>query len=269
MGWKTSIERFITNGSYIKMLENEKKLELLRNEIRDYQSTTGQKRFHWHTEGVIGIFESVRVFSKDSNEIKEYLMQLGVLPLVTTIKWKVLTPKEQMQLKPYEIKSLPKMKFSPTGELKVDSQKLNRFVLEFGGDSVSEKVMLWKHTKSNFEQLQREWKLIKAHILLDLNNNEPICCDFGSIVCMPSDPILRGIDVYRVLGGEVIIKYGSIDYEKLLPFISRGFISEKEVLKYRKVIDMRVRYMLIEYEKYNRRIDFYYQKLIRISNLSE
>lgn len=249
------------------MLENEKKLKLLRNQISDYQSTTGQKRMHWHTEGVIGIFESVRVFSKDSIEVKEYLMQLGILPLVTTISWRVLTPKEQLQVKPYVIKLPPKMKFSPAGGLKEDSQKLNRFVLQYGEDSVSEKVMLWKHTKSNFEQLLREWKLIKAHILLDLQNNKSIRFDFGSIICTPSDPILRGIDVYQVLGEEVIMKYGTINYEKLLPYMIRGIIREKEILKYRKVIDVRLRYMLIGYEKFNRRIDFYYQKLIQMSNL--
>lgn len=68
------------------MIELEKVLNTLRDQIREYQSQLGKKRMKWE-EGAVGIFESVRVFDKNIIGLQEYLNYLGLLPAVTRIDW--------------------------------------------------------------------------------------------------------------------------------------------------------------------------------------
>jgi hypothetical protein len=59
-----AVQYFITSGKYLEMVEIKRKLEIIKGQLKQYQLEYDLKEMTWIKEGVIGYFESVRVFDR-------------------------------------------------------------------------------------------------------------------------------------------------------------------------------------------------------------
>ncbi|WP_308636534.1 hypothetical protein [Paenibacillus silvisoli] len=257
------LRRFIANGDYLRMLEAERKYKLLYEQIREYQDAIGMRRIYWQTEGVVGFFDSVRVFEEDSIKLKEYLMQLGLLPVVVKVSWTALLLEEQNQVKQMVVHLPASLKLVISKKITTNPQQLKEFTNVIDKQCVKNKVLLWKREKMIYENLKKEWNKIKSALLVEMHPNEIIQFDYGSVSCFSKDPIIRNTDIYQELGEEVLMSRGKIDSKQLTFYMTRGFISKREVTQYRKIRDIRIRYTLITLENLIRRNEHYQQSLLK------
>lgn len=78
----------------------------------------------------------------------------------------------------------------------------------------------------------------------------------------------RGVDLYRICGQEVLFNCNSINMSELEIYMAKGFLKKSELSAYRRIIDIRLRYTVMESHKEKRRNEYYHGRLSYLSNLS-
>jgi len=263
------INLFINSGKYISMTESESKLKILRENIKEFQASTGQKKYQWYEQGVVGIFDTIRTYEENTRAFKEYLIQLGLLPKLVNIKWSMLTNKQQEEIEPWAISVPSTIRFTVNSSHKYNHSSINEYVASLRNTSIDTQVGMWKHEKTKYELLHNEWKYYKKNVVPIMSQHKKIQLDQGSLTCISEEPKLYASDIYRVLGKEIFLECGTIKNELLMEYVTKGFIHKSELALFRKVRDVRLRYSLFLNERYDRRLDFLQDKLTKYSTNSQ
>lgn len=261
-------QAFIENGKYIELLESTKQLEILRNHIREYQSISGKKRMEWQDQGVVGIFEENRVYDNDIEGLKSFLHNLGILPFVSKVDWTLLSDEEKEQMKPWVLKQPHRICFAPKKEWKLEVSRLKNYEEWSRSIKLIEQVEEWKRKKMRNDIIKGEWEREKERLLFLSSTKDLLQCDYGRISCCQNKPMLRGVDLYRICGQEVLFNCNSIDMSELEIYMAKGFLKKSELSAYRRIIDISLRYTLMELHMEKRRSEYYQGRQSYLSNLS-
>jgi hypothetical protein len=93
------LELFIEDGSYNKLKYTTKIIDNIKGLIRHDLNSRGIRRETWEEYSVVGKFKMVNRYKYNHQSLNEYLFDLGILPLVGSIKQALLTEEEIKTLK--------------------------------------------------------------------------------------------------------------------------------------------------------------------------
>ncbi|KZS44927.1 hypothetical protein AK95_03245 [Paenibacillus sp. LC231] len=264
MKYVDRFQSFISKGHYHRMIESEKKLSCLRENIREYQTSTGEKRLEWTELGVVGFFQGIRVFEDDIEALKDHLLQLGVLPVVTKIDLESLPVDLQESMKSWTIPKRPTIRFSPNKTVRIDPTRLHGYREWVGNMDVNDQVKAWTHEKDKYEVLSNEWMHLKRLLVIDIKPLQRFKLSCGSVACVPSKREVLGVDVFQHIGTEALMTFGRVDMKKVMLYTGRGILKKSDVDTYRKVVDVNLRYTLMQTRKEELRNQYYHEYLMNL-----
>ncbi len=260
-----SLRTFVESGRYDELDLNIKKLAILRDNIKEHQSNVGVKRMEWTEQGVVGIFEGYRIYDSDMEGLKTFLADLGLLPLLCKVEWSVLSEEEQERMKPWAVSQLSSVRFTPKKDRKSDIDTLSNFEKRVCKLEVVQLVDEWRLRKMRSDLLTNQWKSIRLKLQAELSAPGCYRFDFGTINCSTTAPLLSTTDLYHQLGEEAVMKYGKVDSSLLPAYMAKGFFSKNDLKRYRKVIDIRLKYTLMQIHAEQRRREFYQEYFRKLS----
>lgn len=171
-------------------------------------------------------------------------------------------------MKPWVLKQPLRICFTPKKAWTLEGSRLNNYEEWSRSIKLIEQVEEWKRKKTRNDIIKGEWEREKERLLSLSSSKDLLQCDYGRISCCPTKPILRGVDLYRICGQEVLFKCNSIDMSELEIYMAKGFLKKSELSAYRRIIDIRLRYTLMELHKEKRRSEYYHARQSFLSNLS-
>lgn len=170
------LEKFIELGYYEQLKSLIKHADTLKQLVRDELEDQEIERYVWEEYGVVGKFRIVKRYKYDHNSLKEYLFDLGILPVKSSIKPELLHDDEEDLLE--EVKSsrdqLEKpMRFFPKKILQEKVlQVTSERALRLDQLSTSECVYLWREYKRLIDKLEKQWNTILTTIRRSFNDKE-------------------------------------------------------------------------------------------------
>ncbi|WP_426452563.1 hypothetical protein ACP26L_11010 [Paenibacillus sp. S-38] len=90
----SEFDLFIAKGNYQKLKYTEKKIELIKELIRDALKSQEVKCETWPEYGVVGKFKTVFRYKYDHENINRFLYELGILSISASIKEQFLDYEE-------------------------------------------------------------------------------------------------------------------------------------------------------------------------------
>jgi hypothetical protein len=264
------ILKFIQDGSYLKLKQEEEKLYHLKNIIRAEQDELNLKRIVWNELGIVGEFETYRQYNYNYTDINILLLDLGMLQLNTFVRSDELLEEEREKLKHIQIPEKYFLRFSASNDLR--EQILDKqYKPNLNNLRLIEKVALWRDSYIKFELLNNRWENERMSALesSDYKLTETIIIKNGTLSIVKSPVRYRSDKVIDTLGIETILNAARVEHDKLVEFTARGFLKKKELNNLRKVIDVKRRYLLMTLQKEDKKKEYWYTKLKNLSRLSQ
>lgn len=263
------ILNFFQDGSYLKLKQEEEKLYLLKEMIRAEQDELNLKRMVWKEQGVIGEFETYRQYSYNHLDLNVLLLDLGILHLNTYVRSEELSEEDMEKLKHIQVSKKYFLRFTASKDFREQISN-SQFDPRLNHVGLIEKVALWRESYNMFERLNTRWKSERKGALASsdwkISKKVTISSGMLSIIELPSR--YRADTVVDILGLETVLKKARVDQNKLVEFTARGFLMKKELNNLRKVIAVNRRYLLMTIQNEMKKKEYWYTKLIKLSELS-
>lgn len=266
----SNFEKFLENGDYSRLKRISEETKLIKDCLRDELIKEETKRIEWRECGVVGKFRSVNRYDYNHIALNEYLFNLGILPVLSTVKETCLTEQEKQSiLEANKVDQEDRVYFIPTKLTNLGIKEAQDFDLKINQLSTIEKVFLWKEKMVFKEKLEREWK---AHLnsingLLKKKGNSKIEPRFGTVT-LKSKNRYYPFDVLELFGEDVLIRSTRVRLEILEEYAAKGFLNMSEINNYRTVVNVEQQFVLMELEKEERCKDWFSKRLNKLSELS-
>jgi hypothetical protein len=264
------IKHFVSSGMYKEFKRHEERVKLANRIIRQRQEALDEKRMEWTAAGVVGKFVAFNVYEYDRVGLNEYLMDLGILPIVASIDAKTLTPAQLTEF-------LLHLKLPSSFYVRYTPNKLNRVDLTEIADEFShtdqlslvDQVHMWKQAKIKLDSMELKWEKARATALESpmLLKNKKLSYEFGSFSLIEKALEYQAEDVLRLFGQEVLISSSKVDMTELDEYAAMGFLKKSEIESFRKVIDVDLRYVLIEASKENQMFSYFNRRNQKLASL--
>lgn len=264
----SSLMYFLTSGKYKRLFILDKHLEILRDRIRTYQEMVGEQRIEWLEQCVVGKFIHFRKYDYDERGLKEFLDERGLLPVVSTIKWRELSVEEQNCLDLEQASLRETLKFIPNNEYSIKKDSIEDFKIQISNLDINDLVWQWKLKKVEYKTLLKHWNWICLNSPKVLSNSEGYK-QYGTVCIKRIDPILDVVQVFNKLGRELFLKHCNLQDELIITYGLKGYYSLKEVRKFRSLVDIVSRYYLMEAHEERRVREMLENKLRRYSVISQ
>jgi hypothetical protein len=203
-------------------------------------------------------------------ELNEYLYNLGILPMLSSVKETCLTEQEKKSLcKASKFDRENSVCFNPSKLSNSGFNGAQDFDLTINKLSTIEKVLLWKEKMLFREKLEKEWKLLLNSLigLLKQEENSKIKLMFGTVT-LKSKNLYYPIDVLELFGKDVLIQSARVRLEKLEEYAAQGFLNMSEINSFRRVVNVEQQFVLMELDKEERCKYWFNQRLNKLSELS-
>ncbi|NOU75321.1 hypothetical protein GC098_28715 [Paenibacillus sp. LMG 31458] len=265
------VKEFIVNGSYVRLKHEMEKLIHLKDQIREEQDNLNLKRIEWTDVGVVGEFTTNKRYRYNHKELKIFLFDLGILPLVATfIECTDLTDTEIEMVGKLQIPGEKYLHYSPNKLGKYKEDEIIGQVAPSVETTLTEKVSLWKETYLKFEVLNKMWEKQRKNALADqeLILSKKVSFEYGTISLQETSEKYRVKDLFELLNNERLLEVAKIDLAKIIEFTARGLIKISELNKYRGVIDVQRKYILMTLQKEKQKRYYWDRRLEILSKLS-
>lgn len=234
------MENLFMENQYQDQKQDEHKLKLIRKELMT-RHPEEQKRWEFKDYGVIAKFQYSNVYETDVLGLNEFLYDLGLLESVARFD---ITEKKEPEifnkLSPYRLDPTHFVKFNPKKGL------VNKEEEDFSHFNNEQLIFIWSKTKSNFDYAEIAVENAKEEMMECevLKKNKKIVCEFGSASLIANKPSYDMDNLSRELGGDFIIQNAKVNMDILEKYITRGVITKNEILSFRKVIDIKEKYVV-------------------------
>ncbi|MBP1966195.1 hypothetical protein J2Z65_005454 [Paenibacillus aceris] len=130
--------------------------------------------------------------------------------------------------------------------------------------------MVWREHHKKLEALSSEWdkvrKLAVSSLILHRENKAKI--DYGTISLLEKKPVYLVEDFVRLFGGNELLNAAVVDISKIEVLAASGFINMTEIRNYREVIDVKMKFYLMEISKEKVMFEFNERRIKFLSHLS-
>jgi hypothetical protein len=262
------IESFIEKGKYSEMKQLEFVMSGIKENIRAFQENIGEKRIEWKEIGVVSKFVSHKEYNWDLHAIKVLFFDLGILIKACVINNEKLNEEQLATLR----MQVPKMgetyvRYSPNKQLFKVNTEDNTCFAEM---TPQQQLVIWRELRGKHEKLIMEWDMVRnmAKFSAVLIKNKRVTFDFGAISLLESKPKYSAENVYNTFGGEAFLVSADVDISKIDELSARGFLTLSLINKYRTIVNVNLKFFLMEMEKEKTILEFNSQRLKILSNLS-
>jgi hypothetical protein len=266
----SDFEKFFENGDYSRLKRISDEIKLIKDCLRDELIKEETKRIEWRECGVVGKFRSVNRYDYNHIALNEYLFNLGILPVLSTVKETCLTKQEKQSI--FEARKVDRediVYFIPSKLTNLGSDKAKDFDLKINELSSVEKVILWKEKMVFKENLEEEWKALLKGLswLLKQKEKTNITSMFGTIT-VKSKNLYSPISILELFGKDILIRSTRVRLEILEEYAAKGFLNMSEIKNFRKVVNVEQHFVLMELDKEERCKDWFSKRLNKLSELS-
>ncbi|MCM3164514.1 hypothetical protein [Metabacillus litoralis] len=118
---------------------------------------------------------------------------------------------------------------------------------------------LFKSEKKNFDRLEEKYR----NTLLDiekcpmLKQAGTLKCNYGTIKLREKDVVYDVESIFKEFGSHFLLEYGQISMEKVEEYIIKGFLSNKEIEKFRKLVDIPLKFFVMDIETERKSMETY------------
>lgn len=260
------MKKFIS-ASYAAMKILEERVAVSKQFIRDYHEANNNDDKRLEFEGVVSKFVAIKRYEFDRMGFNEYLMDLGVLPIIANVDFKQLTPMEAEVLSPYKIIDRY-ARYTPNKAGRVDAS----FVAEeMSGLDLFQHIRRWKTNKSHYDTLEAEWEKARMAALKSpsLMKNKKLGYSKGSVSLIDKVAEVKPTEVLRYLGSDVLIRTAKVEMSLIDEYVAMGYLLKTDIEHFRKVVDVELRYMVTLVEEENKLFSFFHNRQKRLLQLQE
>lgn len=250
------MEDLFETGLYQKRTVLNKRKDAIKEEVKNRLLNSDHKRHEFH--GVVAKFQPVPVYETDQQGLMEYLDDYGLLPLVTKFDQSKIKQNEQVfrLINQYLVKKeyyaqfyLNKIGKSMLDETEHDYQQYPLESLSFA----------FLETKAMSEAVEREYqkKLAEIATCPFLRQAESLKSSFGTVKLREKGIEYANDAIYTEYGSDLFFDYGKIHMQTLEDFLYQGIVSKKEINQFRKVVDIQMRFILMDLESERKAAEFF------------
>jgi hypothetical protein len=265
------IKNYVSSGMYKDFKRYEERVSLAKDGIRQNQEELNHKRMEWTSAGVVGKYVAVNVYEYDRVGLNEYLMDVGVLPVVASINAENLTEDQLVELVQLKLPSEHYVRYTPNKSGRVDLTEVQEEFKHRDQFSLLDQVFMWKKVKTHFDLMELKWEKARKQALKSplLLRNKKLSYDYGSFSLIEKSPEYQPKDVLHLFGQDVLIASSKVDMTELDEYVAMGFLKKAEIESFRKIINVNLRYVLIESSKENQIFSYFHRNNQKLSRLSQ
>jgi hypothetical protein len=256
------MEDVFESGLYREMKTAENKLDTIKGTLRKKFKDGESKRYEL-SHNLVAKFVPSPVYETDEVGLKEFLDDLGILTKTVTLKAKVFKeePATLELLKPFRkpIEYFAQFYLNNNGKQHIDKEEY-----DFNG-SLEHLVINFKQQKSCLERKQSRYKEIMRKIgdCPFLRQSRSVKSNYGTCKLREKDIEFYTDSIYKQLGNDFLIKHGQVSMKLIDSYIEKGYFSPKEIQSYRKIIDINLRFVVMDQTSEQKQAEFFHQQLQR------
>jgi len=263
-------QQFIEDGQYRRYKSVSEVTKLLKNSIRDDLINEDINRVVWKECGVVGKLRTINRYEYNHLDMNEYLFDLGVLPMVSSVKEICLKEEEKRYLcELSKTKQNEMVHFYPARLISLGSNSDFKLEPLMNDVSTIQKVYHWNQYMELKETLEKNWEdlLFSLRGWLKRQETSRIKSKYGT-VALKSMKLYCPKDVLELYGKDVLLKSSRVNFEKLKEYAAKGFFEMSEVKRFRKVINVEQHFLLMKLEKEENCKNWFNQRSNKLSELS-
>lgn len=257
----TKFIELIESGTYQNLKQTEIFLEQAKQELRQMLEPYETKRHEFKEINMVAKF--VRKCQWETNHaglIEELLCYvrpeyaLSVIQLDT----KLLKEKKALeQLTPYQ---LPTSFYVKPALNKSGKEKIKTYDYLFGGQDEKQLIEEIRDVTHEHEQLKKKYDRFKriAGDCPVLKAHKKVTTPYGSISLIANNPKWDLAKILEAFGEDFLINYGKVNMSKLDDFISQRIVPKSVVSAYRKLVDIRLDFVVMDLDKEAKAMEFVY-----------
>ncbi|MFP7442542.1 MULTISPECIES: hypothetical protein [Bacillus] len=137
----------------------------------------------------------------------------------------------------------------------------------FGGQSIEELVTEIRDNTVTFKAYAEEYEHFKkaAEQCPVLKEKYKVTTPYGSVSLLSNRPTWNIENILNEMGEELIVSYGKVDISKLEQLILQGLIPKSMVSPFRKLLDIRLDFVVMDMSSEEKAVNFHRNKQIQAS----
>ncbi|WP_026701624.1 hypothetical protein [Salibacterium aidingense] len=261
---KESMKFFMETGMYGKMKNAEAKKKQYQEALRKKAEQLDGLRYEFPDQQMVMKFVAKSVYHWDYYALNDYLRDIGILPLVVDIDTKAVKQQDSDLLN-----FLSHFEEPQTYSLSASFNKKGKELWQLEEAPLPESSMEWyveqiKAYNIEWTNLQEHYETIKqqAEDVLYQGSDMKLYHDYGSFY-LRKKPVSYDIDSileFEGMGMNFLIQYGKPNPKKLESFFLDGVLKQSDLCPFRKEIDRKVDFMVMEKEKEDRVFGWFSKK---------
>jgi hypothetical protein len=250
------MEEFIEKGIYkhMKTLSNES--DFINKNIYHHLIQSEVKR-HEIGNHLVAKFIPKKIFHYDYPGLNEYLFDRGLLQKLTKLSSTDINRKQEILdiFKPLSLNSnfYIKPTFNKAGREFVKGEEYLDLQLPLKEASKRKRAnfMRLKTVKMEYETLKKKMGICQQLITEGKVNHK-----YGSVSRIQKPLIYQTSNVTDSFMIETLIKYGKPDMNKIMFYCSKGFFPKSEIESFRKLIDIKLSFVILDLDDEARMMNF-------------
>lgn len=242
------MEDVFNSGLYRELKTTENKLAQIKARFKGMFEHSEQKR-HYLPYGLVAKFVPTPVYSTDEESLKDFLNDFGLITKTVVLKERFFKddPEILKMLKPFQkpFEYFSQFYLNSEGNKHIDHQDYYFEELELEPLS-----LLFLKQKQEFEVAQFKYKDIMKEINVCpiLRQSQVVKTTYGSCKLRKKEVEYYSDSINLEYGSEILLKYGKISMASLDTFISKGYFSTTEIQQFRKIDDIKLRFVVMDIE---------------------
>lgn len=262
IGASLLMEEVFESGLYREMKTAENKLNSIKGTMKKLLIDGESKRYEL-PHNVIAKFVPFPTYETDELGLKEFLDDYGVLPQAVSLKAKIFKedPALHEELTPFQkpIEYFAQFYLNNNGKTHLDKEI---YTYE------EELRLLSSHflqQKSRFDNSEQRYKHIMKQIesCPFLHLSKSVKTSYGSCKLRTKEVEYDTTSVYSEFGSTFLIEYGQVSMKLIDDFIAKGYFSPNDIQQFRKMVDLDLRFVVMDKESEIKQSEFFHQQLMR------
>lgn len=222
--------------TYVTYKNLEAKLKALKEQMQLLMSED-EKRREFPLCDVVAKYTRNNKYEIDKEGIRELLNSYGLL-----VRTSIIDTKDDEVLL-----SVERFKEEQTYHIRINA-KVNIEKFDFSNFTIEEVAKEWVETSDKFKDAEKTIKFAKKQMMEceELLKNKKIAFDGGSITLCKNKTTYKMEEIFNEFGLEFFMKHTSVAMSKVDEFIENGMIEYKEVNKFKKLIDVGLKFVMIK-----------------------
>jgi hypothetical protein len=263
IGASLFMEEVFQSGLYREMKTAENKLDTIKGTMKKILINGESKRYEL-PHNLTAKFVPFPKYETDEKGLKEFLDDYGVLPLtVTSLNTKTLKEEPEVleELTSFQkpIEYYAKINLNSKGKTHLDREE---YYFKEDLNSLSIHFIQQKSLLDNCKMSYKNYiKKIEACPFFQLSKS--VKSSYGSCTYSKKKVEYDINSIYTELGNHFLIEYGQVSMESIDEFIANGYFSSKDIQKFRKMVDLNLRFVVMDKDSEIKQSEFFQQRLMR------